>query len=75
MAVEGTLGPAEVFTPGIVAVDGSAQQLGGRLAGEPPLLSIVIPALNEEESIGSTVQRCLDARSRIDRWGASGALK
>jgi glycosyltransferase involved in cell wall biosynthesis len=69
MAVENTLAPAEVFTPGIVAVDGSAQRLSGRVAGEPPLLSIVIPALNEEESIGSTVQRCLDARSRIEQVG------
>jgi glycosyltransferase involved in cell wall biosynthesis len=32
-------------------------------------LSVVIPALNEEESIGSTVQRCLDARERICRVG------
>jgi glycosyltransferase involved in cell wall biosynthesis len=29
------------------------------------LLTIVIPALNEEDSIGSTIQRCLDARNRI----------
>jgi glycosyltransferase involved in cell wall biosynthesis len=32
-------------------------------------LTIVIPALNEEESIGSTIQRCLDARDRICRVG------
>jgi glycosyltransferase involved in cell wall biosynthesis len=29
----------------------------------------VIPALNEEESIGSTVQRCLDARRQIQAAG------
>lgn len=28
-------------------------------------LTIVIPALNEEDAIGDTVQRCLDARERI----------
>jgi len=33
------------------------------------MLTIVIPALNEEESIGSTIQRCLDARERICRVG------
>ena len=32
-------------------------------------LNVVIPALNEEESIGSTVQRCLEARERIVRVG------
>jgi glycosyltransferase involved in cell wall biosynthesis len=34
-----------------------------------PVLTVVIPALNEEESIGSTIQRCLDARERIRRVG------
>jgi glycosyltransferase involved in cell wall biosynthesis len=33
------------------------------------VLTIVIPALNEEESIGSTIQRCLDARERIKTIG------
>jgi glycosyltransferase involved in cell wall biosynthesis len=32
-----------------------------------PLLSIVIPALNEEESIRRTVERCLEAREHI-QW-------
>jgi glycosyltransferase involved in cell wall biosynthesis len=34
-----------------------------------PMLSIVIPALNEEESIESTVRRCLEARDHIQRAG------
>jgi glycosyltransferase involved in cell wall biosynthesis len=34
-----------------------------------PRLTIVIPALNEEESIGSTVQRCLDAQDYICQHG------
>jgi glycosyltransferase involved in cell wall biosynthesis len=34
-----------------------------------PVLTVVIPALNEEESIGSTIRRCLDARQEICRTG------
>jgi glycosyltransferase involved in cell wall biosynthesis len=37
--------------------------------GAVDTLSIVIPALNEEESIGSTIHRCLDARDHIRRVG------
>ncbi|MCU0587243.1 MAG: glycosyltransferase family 2 protein [Syntrophobacteraceae bacterium] len=33
----------------------------------PGSLTIVIPALNEEEAIGETIQKCLDARERILR--------
>ena len=32
-------------------------------------LTIVIPALNEEEAIGGTISRCLDAREIIKRTG------
>jgi len=41
----------------------------GLATREQPVLSIVIPALNEEASIESTVQRCLQARERIQRVG------
>ena len=40
-----------------------------------PRLTIVIPALNEEESIGSTIQRCLDARAHIQRHGRVGGVE
>src|SRR5438270_11299898 len=33
----------------------------------PRTLTVVIPALNEEEAIGSTIRRCLDARDEIKR--------
>src|SRR5688572_5802400 len=41
----------------------------GREATDAPALTIVIPALNEEASIGETIQRCLDAREHIRRVG------
>lgn len=47
----------------------SAIRAEGVATRERPVLSIVIPALNEEESIESTVQRCLQARERIQRVG------
>jgi glycosyltransferase involved in cell wall biosynthesis len=36
---------------------------------EQPVLTIVIPALNEEQAIGATIQRCLDARTGICQVG------
>jgi glycosyltransferase involved in cell wall biosynthesis len=44
------------------------------LGFEPLTLTIVIPALNEQDSIGSTIQRCLDARERICRVGGVKAI-
>src|SRR5437588_2744224 len=38
-------------------------------------LTIVIPALNEEEAIGQTIQRCLDARTEIQESGAVGEIQ
>ena len=38
-------------------------------------LSIVIPALNEEEAIGSTISRCLDAREHIKRMAGLEAVE
>ena len=40
-----------------------------------PSLTICIPALNEQESIGSTVQRCLEARAQIQRTGQVGNIE
>ena len=40
------------------------------VAGSRPNLTIVIPALDEAEAIGSTIQRCLDARPHIKAEGA-----
>lgn len=41
----------------------------------PRTLTVVIPALNEEEAIGSTVRRCLDAREEIKGVGGLDAIE
>jgi glycosyltransferase involved in cell wall biosynthesis len=38
-------------------------------------LTIVIPALNEEEAIASTISRCLDARDEIERVAGLGGVE
>lgn len=40
------------------------------MAESPQSLTIVIPALDEEEAIGSTVERCLAARAHIRKAGS-----
>jgi glycosyltransferase involved in cell wall biosynthesis len=40
-----------------------------------PTLTVVIPALNEEEVIGQTIQRCLDARRFICEQGGVGRVE
>lgn len=48
-----------------------------KAGGDPPDpgLTIVIPALNEAEAIGDTIQRCLEARAQIVRDGGVGAVE
>jgi len=69
VAIEGMLESAPIGRP--APADAAASQPWPRLSidAHGSVLTIVIPALNEEESIGSTVQRCLDARERILRIG------
>ena len=40
-----------------------------------PALTIVIPALDEEEAIGDTLRRCLDARAEIVKEGGVGRVE
>jgi glycosyltransferase involved in cell wall biosynthesis len=53
--------PATATQPSVAVEHDLKQQL--------PLLSVVIPALNEEESIESTARRCLAAREHIRQRG------
>src|SRR5262245_44971533 len=39
------------------------------------ILTIVIPALNEEDAIGGTITRCLDARESIKREAGLGGVE
>jgi len=48
---------------------------GRAMADRGPVLSIVIPALDEEAAIGATVERCLAARDRIVAESPAGAVE
>jgi hypothetical protein len=43
--------------------------------GSAPALTIVIPALDEEQAIGDTLRRCLDARAEISKEGGVGRVE
>lgn len=53
-----TAPPVDVLDPAAAAV---------QRAPPSEVLSIVLPALNEEEAIGATIERCLSARDEIRR--------
>lgn len=67
MASENVL--AATYAPPVSEVPGAVQAAAAAAPLSNRTLTIVIPALNEEESIGSTIQRCLDARDGICRVG------
>jgi glycosyltransferase involved in cell wall biosynthesis len=69
MALEHTMTRAFVGSHPNGAWQERVRRIDASVSGDPPLLSIVIPALNEEDSIASTVQRCLEARERIRHVG------
>jgi glycosyltransferase involved in cell wall biosynthesis len=75
MHMDTTLNP--LVMPPIETADAQrlARPPAAPLSLEAPVLTVVIPALNEEESIGSTIQRCLDARERICRVGRVSDLE
>ncbi len=45
------------------------------MAEPGPTLTIVIPALDEEQAIGSTIDRCLEARAAIVEGSSVGAVE
>ena len=51
--------------PVAFAAAADPRHAGGLMRDPQPVLSIVIPALDEEEAIGATVERCLAARATI----------
>jgi glycosyltransferase involved in cell wall biosynthesis len=66
--METTFNPLVLPTAGPADVSSLTRTPAARTFDEL-ILTVVIPALNEEESIGSTIQRCLDARARICHVG------
>jgi glycosyltransferase involved in cell wall biosynthesis len=59
-----------------MASDLVARELDGRSGPHPlPTLTIVIPALNEQASIASTIQRCIAARQHIQNEGGIGHVE
>lgn len=69
MNAENTLTPALLGTHAGATITPAERPRTSSRTLDAPLLTIVIPALNEEESIGSIIQRCLDARERICEVG------
>lgn len=51
--------------PGAFAAAADPRDAGGLMRDPQPVLSIVIPALDEEAAIAATVERCLAARATI----------
>jgi glycosyltransferase involved in cell wall biosynthesis len=57
------------------AIDWPIAEKGAHAATTAATLTIVIPAFNEEESIGQTIERCLNARTRIQKDGHIGHIQ
>jgi hypothetical protein len=54
-----------VSAPAAFAAAADPRDAGGTVRDPQPVLTIVIPALDEEEAIASTIERCLAARATI----------